>query len=109
MTVEQADVIDGVGMRTDGSGVELLISDHLGWETPHHFDAIATKIDAYVHAIRSGQLDDVYPAAGRMPTFITLVWQHAPSGEAVRFLASISQQLEEIGIGFTHKALPDGH
>jgi hypothetical protein len=33
MSIEQADIIDEIGVRPDGA-VEMLISDHLEWDGP---------------------------------------------------------------------------
>jgi hypothetical protein len=73
MSVEQADVIDGLGLRSDGT-VEMLISDHLEWGGEQHLQLLAAKIDAYANAALSGQLVQSYPAAEGKQVRIKLVW-----------------------------------
>ena len=107
MSVEQADVVDGVGLDQDGY-VEMLISDHLDWNDPRHIDLLAAKVEAYVGAVLSGQLVQSYPAAEGKPVRINLVWQHVPSGDAPRFFETAGQQLSSVGIQFKQTALPEG-
>lgn len=105
MSIEQADIIDGLGVRQDGA-VEMLISDHLLWDSDQHLQLLASKVEAYANAALSGQLAQVYPLAKDKPICIKLVWQHVPDPSAVRFFEAIEGQLKGIGIEFTQMALP---
>ncbi|WP_294124067.1 DUF6572 domain-containing protein [Sphingomonas sp.] len=107
MSIEKADVIDGIGLRPDGV-VEMLISDHLEWNGEQHHQLLAAKIEAYANAILSGQLAESYPPAEGRQVCIKLVWQHVPNAAAVRFFGAVEQQLSSAGIDFTQTALPDG-
>ena len=104
MTVEQADIVDGIGVRRDGSAVEMTISDHLEWDDPRHAGLLAAKIEAYANAFLSGELARSYPAATGKPACIKLVYLHSPSREAERLLNNIAQHLSDVGIGFSHLA-----
>ena len=55
MSIEQADVIDGIGVRPD-EAVEMLISDHLQWDDEQHLELLATKVETYANAGLSGEL-----------------------------------------------------
>ena len=108
MSVEQADVIDGLGIGADGAA-EMLISDHLEWDNERHLELLAAKIEAYANAALSGQLVDVYPAAEGKPVRIKLVWQHVPDAAASRFFEAVGGQLRSAGIEFSQTALPSGY
>jgi hypothetical protein len=108
MTVEQIDVVDGVGLSRDGSVVELLISDHLGWNDPRHIQALAGKVEAYANAALSGQLVQAYPLAEGKQACIRLVYEYAPDSSAKRFLTPLREQLATTGIEFEHGPVSDG-
>ncbi|HEY1604676.1 MAG TPA: DUF6572 domain-containing protein [Allosphingosinicella sp.] len=106
MSVEQADVIDGVGVRPDGT-VEMLISDHLEWDGEQHLRLLESKVEAYANAVLSGQLVQDYPVAEGKPVCIKLVWQHVPNADAARCFEAVGEQLRRVGIEFTQATLPD--
>ncbi|WP_426014022.1 DUF6572 domain-containing protein [Caulobacter sp. DWR2-3-1b2] len=108
MSVENANVIDGLGLSKGGSCVEMLISDHLPWRDPNHFSFIEAKVEAYANAYLSGQLVETLPSAEGKPALIRLVWKYQPDDEATRFLNDVRQQLIGVGIEFEPCALPDG-
>jgi len=109
MSVEQADVIDGVGLQADGTVVEMLISDHLEWSDPQHLQLLAAKVEAYANAALSGQLAESYAPAEGKKVCIKLVWQHVPNADAARFFEGVEKQLNSVGIAFAQTALPEGH
>jgi hypothetical protein len=106
MTVEQADIIDGVGLRKDGSAVEMRIYDHLEWNGPEHLRVLAAKLEAYANAVLDGQLAQSFPTAEGREVCISVVYQHKPNADAKRFFDTVEQQLASAGIGFTHMTLP---
>lgn len=105
MTVEQTDIIDGIGMEPGGSRVAMLISDHLGWGDPNDLSVRAAKIEAYVGIVLSRSLADHYPPAADKPVVIRLIYKQVPNDEGARFLASVTKQLQATGIGFEHGSL----
>lgn len=106
MTVEQNDVIDGIGLEPGGLAVAMLISDHLGWSNPRDIAVRAAKIEAYADVVLSGSLADHYPPAAEKPVLIKLIYKQSPNDEGARFLASVAKQLQAVGIGFEHTSLP---
>lgn len=106
MSVENADVIDGIGLRKDGSCIEMLISDHLEWGDPSHLSLLAAKVEAYANAFLSGQVTGTLPAAQGKSAVIRLVWKHEPDLEAARLFSLVQQQLAGAGIGFEASPLP---
>lgn len=105
MTVEQTDIIDGIGIEPGGSTVAMLISDHLGWDDPNDLSVRAAKIEAYVGIILSRSLADHYPPAADKPVVIKLVYKQVPNDQGARFLASVAKQLQVTGIRFEHGRL----
>jgi hypothetical protein len=108
MSIEQADVIDGIGVRPDGA-VEMLISDHLDWDDGRHLQLLAAKVEAYANSALSGELVQSYPAAEGKQVCIKLVWQHVPNAGAAQFFEALEGQLRAAGIEFASVALPDGY
>jgi hypothetical protein len=53
MSIEQADIVDGIGIRPDGA-VEMPISDHLEWDGDQHLQLLAAKVEAYANSALSG-------------------------------------------------------
>ena len=106
MSIEQPDIIDGVGVRPDGS-VEMLISDHLEWDHEQHLQMLTSKVEAYANAALSGLLVESYPPAEGKRVSIKLVCQHVPNAGVGPMLAAIEAQLRQVGIGFSQTELPD--
>jgi hypothetical protein len=109
MTVEQTDVVDGIGLGRDGSNVVMLISDHLEWTDPGHLKMIGAKVEAYANVVRSGQISASYPDAKGNAVVIQLVCKYPPDDAGLQCLASIAEQLEGAGIGFEKVMLPPTH
>ena len=105
MTVEQNDIIDGVGVERDGSAVVLVISDHLPWDA-EHIRVLRGKLEAYVDAVLSGRLAHSYPAATGKPVVIDLVWREEPTPVARTFLASAREQIGRAGMMLRDGPLP---
>jgi hypothetical protein len=107
MSVENLNVIDGMGLDADRA--VMVISDHLEWGDPVHLSLLGAKIEAYANAALSGQLVESYPQAKDRPLAIKLVWQHEPDETAASFVETIRQQLDQVGIAFEHGPLPDDY
>lgn len=71
MSVAEADVIDMWGIPDwDKSKVELVITDHLGWELEEemeHLLALQKEINSYISFIESGEISTAIPAAAGRP------------------------------------------
>jgi len=109
MTVEQTDVIDGTGVTQDGATAVFVISDHLQWDDPTHFQHLTAKIEAYAEFILSGAAVVQFPQYEGKPTVIEIVFQHEPSVAARSILAEVQQQLKEAGLGLIYGPLPAGY
>lgn len=106
MSVEQADVIDGIGLEAAGETVVMLISDDLAWDDPTHIRKLAAKVDAYASVVMSGEIVVSYPQSTGQSPVIRVVHEYLPDDAALAFLKSAASQLQFAGIGFEHIALP---
>ena len=69
MSVDNPNVIDFISEQDDDK-VVLTISDHLEWddEDNNHLYLLQEKVNAYLSAIESGQVDKAFTSAmGRKP------------------------------------------
>lgn len=109
MTVEQADVIDGIGTDKVTGAVVLTISDHLGWDNPldYHRDCLERKLGAYIQFIESGQIRDLHPEP-KSPT-VRICLLHRPSEEGKKMLAAAQAVLGARGYPLDYGPLPDGY
>ncbi|MFD3262736.1 DUF6572 domain-containing protein [Phenylobacterium ferrooxidans] len=108
MSIENAEIIDGLGTDKIRGEATLLISDHWPWsDEPAHFALLEAKISRYIDFVTSGQIFEQMPNARGLPICIKLIHQHDPSVSAARFLEAAGQQLAELGLRFSHASLPD--
>ena len=105
MTIEQADIIDGLGINKVSGSPELTISDHLEWDA-RHFSLLETKLAAYIHFIESGQLSAHFPGTDAKRPVIDLICQYRPTAEAEVFLAAAAKATLARGVVFQHGPLP---
>jgi hypothetical protein len=108
MSVEQADVVDAVGLEVETGKVILTISDHLDWSNEEdHELKLQDKLNTYLSFIRSGELLASYPnAKGRNPV-IEVVTRVAPSSNGQEFLDRVAAVIRNAGIEFRTKVLGD--
>jgi hypothetical protein len=110
MSIENSEVIDGIGTSKDSGDVVLLISDHLTWDDePGHFSMLERKIGKYVQFTMSPQLVVAVPDARARRVRIELVCQHRPTELAERFLVAAAEQLKGMDLGFSCRELPEGY
>lgn len=87
----------------DPTKVELVITDHLGWEPEQemeHLLLLQEKINTYIAFFESGEINTAIPeAAGKAP-IIRVVGKFALSEQAELFVERVSSVLNEAGIEF---------
>lgn len=106
MSVDQKDVIDIVSIDEDDN-VVLTISDHLPWDTENvHLFVLQEKINAYLIAIESGELQKSYPKAQDKNIKIRVVAMNSPNREGQTFLDRVGEILESAGYRFEFKQRP---
>lgn len=110
MTIENADVIDGMGVDDRTSEVVLIISDHLPWQNEaDHFSLLELKIGKYLDFIQGGQLFETMKGLEGRPIRIDVIYEHEPTELAMTFFNAAAQQLQEIGIVLSYKSIPMGY
>ena len=106
MSVDQKDVIDVVSIDEDDN-VVLTISDHLPWDTENvHLLVLQEKINAYLAAIESGELQKSYPKANNRNIIIRIIAMNSPNKEGQDFLNQVDAILKSAGYGFEFKQRP---
>ena len=109
MSIEDATVIDGMGIDAPTGAVVLLISDHLPWaDLASHVRMLEAKINGYISFI-TGQLAEAMPELAGRKVRVELMHQFEPTVDAVSAFTAATFQLEELGIDFAHRSLPTSH
>ena len=101
MTIDNTTVVDLVDTDPHTGDLCLIISDHLDWyDAGSKLKILAAKIEAYVHAIDSGEIYETIPEHRNRPVRIEVFSLHPPSQPAAKPLRSIRDQLASHGVGF---------
>ncbi len=99
MSIEKKDIIDYISEK-DGKKV-LVISDHLPWGDMMHLHQLQEKINMYLSAIETGQLDTYYPNA-KKGFIISLYLQYEPDETGLLFLDKITEFINNQGHDFEY-------
>lgn len=107
MSVEQAQIIDSVGIDNDSQSIVLTISDHLDWSEPeYHTEKLQDKLNAYLDFCESGELYEKYPKALRsMPIILSIITKFDLSEEGVSFIEAVRPIVEDAGFTLKVKKL----
>jgi len=110
MTIENPNVVDGMGLSKEDGKAALMIYDHLGWDDEkRHIEILENKINAYLGFIRSGQIIEEFPESDGREIRVDLILQHEPSELGFRFLLAAQQQASSQGFELAYKRLPEGY
>jgi hypothetical protein len=104
MSINQTNTIDFISTSHEGK-VILTISDHHSWEETWHQQLLQDKINAYLHFIEGGQINDDYPNAAGRETIIEVVFKYGPTDEAISFLEKVKDVITGMEIGFQWRVL----
>lgn len=100
MSVEQAQVLDYIGLDKVTGDIVLTISDHLEWDErseENHLRLLQDKINAYIGYIDSGRAIERYPDANKRNYIISVVGRVQPSAMGLKFFDAVRLKLDEIG------------
>lgn len=105
MTVEQAKVIDIVGVDKDHKKILLIITDHLDWKNNDikHIYILQEKINSYLAYIESGEIYEKYPKCINAEKIIEVIAKYPFNKEAIDFLEKVKVVVEGAGFGFSYK------
>lgn len=108
MTVEQTSVVDIAYIDRETAIVHLGITDHLQWDGEHLL-VLQEKINCYLSFVESGEIFVTLPEAEGKCIQIELIAKYKPTEEALHFFGHAEAFLRQEGIGFAHRAGPDGY
>ena len=103
MSIAETQKIDIVATKPGDSVVQLVITDHLGWDDFHaHSLLLQEKVNTYLAFVESGQLGRMreHNVGPDSTIRIVLAAQRMPSDEARDFLARVGEFLESAGYEF---------
>lgn len=101
MSIENTKVIDFISESDDN--VILTISDHLEWdEDNEHIFLLQEKINSYLMAIESGQLNEKYPASIGKKVTISVALKYNPNENGVSFLSNVTDILLNARYNFNY-------
>lgn len=106
MSIEQARVIDFLGISKDDGCCILTISDHLEWNHWEHLVALQDKVNNYLAFIESGEIYDALPDAQGRAIEISIRCKFLPEGDDDwRFLQMARDAIQ--GAGFRFSVIAD--
>ena len=77
MSVDNAGVVDAIGVEPATGFVVLAIHDDLDWtDEKGHLRALQDKLNAYLSFVRTGELNVAYPDAVGRPVRIDILGRH---------------------------------
>lgn len=100
MSVDQTDVVDGIGVDSVSGKVVLTISDHLEWSEDDHLLQLQEKVNTYLSFVETGELLNSYPDAKGRDVLINVVCKYPPDDRAVGFLRRVANIVDGAGIKF---------
>lgn len=106
MSVVDNKTVDGVALTDDKKGIILLITDHLEWKDEYqHLIMLQAKINAYISFLEEKQYKDIYQDMSIMYGIIEIHFLHCLIKNAEKFLHSVNNQLNELGIKIQYSVL----
>ena len=104
MGLRSPDTIDGIRLKRDGKSFALDIEDNWDWSIERqHLEALQTKLNTYIHYIRSGDVYSHFPDATQRQFVITISAKHEFTETAFEFLKRAADVLSEFDIGLVYK------
>jgi hypothetical protein len=108
MGVEQAAVIDCIGIDTVSGAVHLTIADALEWGADH-LRLLQEKLNAYLTFVESGELYSVYPGAAERPVVLDVRLRYRPDADATLFLERAAALIARAGLTLQYGPLDGGY
>lgn len=99
MAVDNQMTVDGIGKSKEPGELILLIADHLDWsDEKGHLTMLQNKINAYALFIESKQYKNIYGEDEFTSFVIQIMYLHAPSERARKFVMAAGQYLTPLNI-----------
>lgn len=106
MSVEQANIIDFIGIEKGSGAVNLTISDHLNWDKQHLL-ILQHKLNSYITFVESEEIYTAYPDAKNRMICINIICKFEPTSDARNFLESVRSVLDTAGIVLVYGLLAE--
>ena len=101
MSVENTKIIDFVTETNEN--INLIISDHLEWDNDNkHLLQLQEKINAYLVAIESGQLNTKFPSSVGKKVAISVALKYEPNEIGIKFFRHVSTLLSRSNYFFSY-------
>jgi hypothetical protein len=101
-TVEDTNKIDAVGIDKKTDKVTLKIFDHLDWsDEQKHLYLLQEKLNSYLRFLESKEIYEAYPPSKGRELEINIDFATTPSKNALQFLDTASQVIQEAGFTLT--------
>lgn len=102
MSVENSKIIDFISEKDNK--IILTISDHLEWDDDNeHIYLLQEKINAYLMAIESGQINKSYPHSIEKKIAISVVLKYPPNKIGISFFNKVNEVLLNEGLEFDYQ------
>ncbi|MBC7466076.1 MAG: hypothetical protein H7256_08790 [Bdellovibrio sp.] len=102
-TVEDVHKIDAISVDKESNDVILNIFDHLDWSNEKmHIHLLQEKITNYLKFVESKEIENVFPDAKGKKIKICVVAKFSLTGNALKFIASVTQTVTSAGLSLDH-------
>ena len=105
MSVNNSNVLDGIGLDRETGCLRLLIKDPFVWEGPSaflseykHLRMLQNKLNAYFDFLRSGQYERNYPNQNFSRCIIEMRFRGEIPDSCIRFLRAVQKKVGDYGI-----------
>ena len=101
MSIINSKIIDFINEKENK--IVLTIYDHMEWDNNNkHMYLLQEKINAYLVAIESGQLDKLYPPSKGKQIMINVILKYPPNEIGIIFFAKVKETLLHSGYNFEY-------
>lgn len=99
MSVVDNNTVDGVALTDDGTGIILLITDHLDWNSEYqHLLMLQEKINAYISFVEEKQYVDIFKDEKITYGIIEIHFQYSITENVEKFLQTVQNQVVQLGL-----------
>lgn len=104
MAIDNANVIDGIGIDKKRKTLCLLLTDHLAWNGNDilneydHLILLQEKINTYISYLETKQYEEQYPEEEIVMAIIEIHFQYDITENCEKFLNTVQNQIGQYGI-----------
>ncbi|WP_167959047.1 DUF6572 domain-containing protein [Anaerosporobacter faecicola] len=106
MAIDNANVVDGIGIGKEGKVLCMLLTDHFPWMVDDentlseydHLMLLQNKINGYISYLESKQYEEIYPNEDFNIAVIKIHFKYDITDTCEKFLNSVQNQIGQCGI-----------